>query len=239
MLGALAPSTDVVMASIQAAAGNYLSSLVILTCPTGTSNVASGAALSSCTDIAAGFALTPGVHTLVSDITSCTLPGTYCPGFVGAGLNLTTPTDLTSFTAVNGTYSSSAVTMTCPAGTTNNASGTSIAVCKDLAPGYALTVGVHTRLSDIVRALVMDIAAWLLVFTVYSRALSILLFAGAVHDRSWHVLPRDPPGSLAVVTDHYDNIHRICWRLQRQRCSSDLPCWDDQRRKRCQHRRLH
>ena len=103
-LGVLLPTTAAVMASITAVAGNYTFSSVAISCPAGTSNVGSGVVLGDCSDVKAGWALPLGTSSLVSDITLCNAAGSYCPGFVGAQLVLTSPSTFTSYSACPRTF---------------------------------------------------------------------------------------------------------------------------------------
>jgi hypothetical protein len=95
----LLPTTATVMASITAVVGNFTFSTVVISCPAGTSNVASGIVLGDCSDVKAGWAMPLGNSSVVSNITLCSAAGTYCPGFVGAQLVLTSPTTFASYSA--------------------------------------------------------------------------------------------------------------------------------------------
>ena len=137
------------MAPISATPGNFTSSAMALACPAALSNAASGPSIAACADILPGFALPAvGSYRLVAAVQRCVIGGYWCPGIVGA-LTPTSPTDMQPYTAVNGSLTSSAVALSCPAGTTNATSGYSLQDCTDIKPGYAMQPGAHTSVSDL------------------------------------------------------------------------------------------
>ena len=129
-------SSTMFAAPYNASAGVYNSSAVVLTCPTGTTNAASGASVAACDSIAPGFSFPNGTFTLVSSISACVTAGTYCPGITGV-LTLISDVRMTSYTAAPGNYSASAVALSCPAGLTSlpNSNWTAFTSCTDIAAG--------------------------------------------------------------------------------------------------------
>jgi hypothetical protein len=134
----------------EAKPGSYAASAIAVECPTGLSNPASGSSIATCRDILPGFALPAvGSYRLVAAVQRCVIGGYWCPGIVGA-LTPTSPTDMQPYTAVLGSsLTSSAVALSCPAGTTNATSGYSLQDCTDIKPGYAMQPGAHTSVSDL------------------------------------------------------------------------------------------
>ena len=229
-------SSTTFAAPYAASAGVYNSSAVVLTCPTGTTNAASGASVAACSSIAPSFSLPNGTFTLVSSISACVTAGSYCPGITGV-LSLISDVRMASYTAAPGTYSASAVALSCPAGLTSlpNSNWTAFTSCTDIAAGAAC---VRSRRRDVFppRTDVVPVCSFFpnRLRVCQRRHLHRQLQPGehryAVR-RSRLVLPGHSQRGLACESHHAagEQLQRIAGRVQLQRSCADVSDWDHQR----------